>query len=350
MSWYEVLADEKRIKAGEWPPPFKNPRGKKRGVFAAVHEACEKFKTTSKKKAVAKNPQLDKLSAGARVRPEKSIVDNILAGADRALLMTFLDKPFLNASTSDREIATQSTAFRKDVPDIPSMITETESSSCLGFALNNITGSHTLESHADILALLRKATNHSTDTQLVELVSMRGNAIPVGKPMLPIRDSRRCSDDSPFWVGLIKKTISDPAEIAHLADDPLYFNSKLTELKVTRCFLAVQRSACTSIDSQHTGHIYTMKLCHMSNFWLYRDNVDGYQPTLEFDADGSNKKMSMYFSTMLNRVTRIEIYYFGRVDRHFTQQQQGPHNLATNYPNASLRQILLAAPGQPRLS
>ena len=164
MSWYEVLADEKKIKAGEWPPPFKNPKGKKRGVFAAVHEACKKFKTASKKKADAKNPQVDKLYAGARVRPEKSIVDQLLGSSDRALLMTFLDKPFINASsTSDREIATQSTAFRKDVPDIPSMITETESSSCLGFALNNITGSHTLESHADILTLLRKATNHSTD-------------------------------------------------------------------------------------------------------------------------------------------------------------------------------------------
>ena len=87
-----------------------------------------------------------------------------------------------------REIATPSTAFRRDVSDRPSLIRETESSSCFGFGLNHITGSHTLESHADILTLLRKVTNNSKAKQLVELITKRGNSLPIGKPILPIMD------------------------------------------------------------------------------------------------------------------------------------------------------------------
>ena len=132
-------------------------------MYAVVHEACDKLMEEKNEKAASKNPPVDKLNARPRIKSEKIIVDNILAGPDGKSLREFLDKSFINDSTSGREMATQSTAFRKDVPDRNSMITETESSSCLGFALNNITGSYTLESHADILTLLRKVTNHSTD-------------------------------------------------------------------------------------------------------------------------------------------------------------------------------------------
>ena len=120
-------------------------------------------------------------------------------------------------------------------------------------------------------------------------------------------------------------------------------NAKLTKLGVTRCFLAVQRSACTSVDSQHTAHIYTMKLCPKSGFWLCRDNMDGWWPTLEFDSTtGLSKEMTMYFSTMLSRATRIEIYFFEKVDKKRTQQQVGTHNLASSNPHESLRAIMLA--------
>ena len=68
--------------------------------------------------------------------------------------------------------------------------------------------------------------------------------------------------------------------------DPIYFNAKLTQLKATRCLLAVQRSACTSVDSTHTGHVYMMKLCHMVEYWLCRDNIDGWQGTIDFDKNG----------------------------------------------------------------
>ena len=150
-----------------------------------------------------------------------------------------------------------------------------------------------------------------------------------------------------FWVGLSKVTIDKPCEIAALADDAVYLNAKLTSLGVTRCFLAVQRSPCTSIEGQHTAHIFTMKLCPVSDFWLFRDNVDGWQATLEFGEDGLSKPMTAYFSTMMSRVTRIEIYYFATVDKKRTGQQKGPDNIAKD-EGASLRQILLAGAGKPK--
>ena len=66
------------------------------------------------------------------------------------------------------------------------------------------------------------------------------------------------------WVGFKNRTIDNVDEIVHYTHDPVAFNTLLTSICPKRCLVAVQRSACTSIDSQHTGHVYAMKVGRMS--------------------------------------------------------------------------------------
>ena len=64
-----------------------------------------------------------------------------------------------------------------------------------------------------------------------------------------------------------------------------------------------------------------MKMCPFEGFWLFRDNMDGWQPTLEFRPDGFSKPTSVYYSNMFNRATRIEVYYYRTTSKSPTQQQ-----------------------------
>ena len=112
-----------------------------------------------------------------------------------------------------------------------------------------------------------------------------------------------------IWLGFKKQLIDDPLEVASLINDPLSFNAKLTELAPQRCFLVVQRSACTSLDVQHTAHVFAMKVCPVVKFWLFRDNIEGWAKTVEYDADGLSKRSSLFFNTMLDRVTGMAIYW-----------------------------------------
>ena len=109
----------------------------------------------------------------------------------------------------------------------------------------------------------------------------------------------------------------------------------------------MQRSACTSIDSQHTGHLYALKVGQ--KVWLCRDNVGPWTPTIEFDSKGLSKKMSKFYNEMLNRATRIEVYWLVNVPR--TDQQHMlhyPHLAAVNNPDADLRSIMFKGRGRPK--
>ena len=56
--------------------------------------------------------------------------------------------------------------------------------------------------------------------------------------------------------------------------------------------------------------------------------------------------MNMYFSNMLNRATRIEIYYFVPVARDSAKKQLAKiDSCADNNPTSSLRDIMFAPPG-----
>ena len=112
----------------------------------------------------------------------------------------------------------------------------------------------------------------------------------------------------------------------------------------------MQRSACTSVDSQHTGHVYAMKMGHEDKVWVYRDNVGPWTATIEFDSTtGLSKKMSKFYNGMLNRATRIEVYWLEGVPLADKQHMlQNPHQDAMNNPEADLRSIMLKGRGRPK--
>ena len=149
------------------------------------------------------------------------------------------------------------------------------------------------------------------------------------------------------WVGFKNRTIDNVDEIVHYTHDSVAFNTLLTSICPKRCLVAVQRSACTSIDSQHTGHLYALMLGQ--KVWLCRDNVGPWTPTIEYDSTGLSKKMSKFYNGMLNRATRIEVYWLEGVPRTNKQLMlQYPDEAATANPEADLRSIMLKGRGRPK--
>ena len=92
-----------------------------------------------------------------------------------------------------------------------------------------------------------------------------------------------------------------------------------------------------------------MKMCYVSGFWVFRDNIDGWQPTIEFGDNGLNKPMTMLFANMLNRVTRMEIYFFEDVNKPICTQLKGAEGRMINFPSRPLGEILSGSPGNPNL-
>ena len=153
------------------------------------------------------------------------------------------------------------------------------------------------------------------------------------------------------WLSFNKETIDDPVEIARLSHDASAFNYKISEKAPLRCFIAVQRTACTSVDCQHTAHVFTLKVGDEDEVWLFRDNIDPWTTTIEFDEHGFSKPTSRYFISMLNRATRIDIYWLKEESEPPSNQQfEYSVTQAHDHPDMDLAKILLPSPGNPNFN
>ena len=344
--WY-ALKRPVPVGPGEWPREDEVGAYRDReGTFQLVTKISTKVRLEMAADAPGRG---DREQRGLDYRPRG---DRTSAAICKKLLATAQGKQLQNCLKLDFygpdlfQAATPLNALRVDVPDRPNHVNELNCSCCFALSLNHMIGGHTFHSFEDALVLMRKVTNEPMFVQLVNLVVKRGVSIPLDRPVLPYKQR----PESPLeWLGFEKITINRPEEIVHLSHNPIAFNNLLTKLSPERCLVAVQRSPCTSVDSQHTGHVFTLKIAQESNQWIFRDNILGFTPTIEFGADGLSKTTSKHFSTMLNRATRIEVYYFKGVNgRMLTQQQVNPDKLAKQDPTLDLRSILQPPQGRRR--